>query len=64
MTLGQAVSGKLQPGTYNIGFNDGDETQFDVETLEELQECWSGFCKENGIDESSVDYVELEEKEG
>lgn len=48
MTIREASKGVVTSGreTYNIGFNDGDETQFDVQNLEELQECWSEFCKE------------------
>ena len=48
MTIREAGKGVVTSGrgTYNIGFNDGDETQFDVQNLEELQECWSEFCKE------------------
>lgn len=44
--------------TYNIGFNDGDETQFDVRNYSELAQCWNMFCKENGLNKNSVDYVE------
>lgn len=42
MTLREASKGVVKSGggTYNIGFNDGDETQFDVQNLEELRECW------------------------
>lgn len=43
---------------YNIGFNDGDETQFDVRTLSELEECWKEFCEDEKCDPNSVDYVE------
>lgn len=45
MTIEAASKGVVASGrgTYNIGFNDGDETQFDVQNLEELQECWSEF---------------------
>lgn len=44
--------------SYNIGFNDGDETQFDVYNLQELLECWIEFCAENAFKTNSVDYVE------
>ena len=46
MTIREASKGVVTSGrgTYNIGFNDGDETQFNVQNLEELQECWSEFC--------------------
>lgn len=41
MTLGKAAVGVVYAGggTYNIGFNDGDETQFDACNLQELLEC-------------------------
>lgn len=58
MTLGKVVKGEIKPGTYNIGFNDGDETQFDAENLQDLLECWIDFCSENGYQTNSVDYVE------
>lgn len=58
MTLGQSVKSEISPGTYNIGFNDGDETQFDVENREELLECWIEFCSENCFQTNSIDYVE------
>lgn len=60
MTLEEASKGVVTSGgvTYNIGFNGGDETQFDVQNLEELQECWSEFCKEEQVDPGCVDYVE------
>lgn len=48
MTLREASKGVVKSGggTYNIGFNGGDETQFDAQNLKELQECWSEFCKD------------------
>lgn len=60
MTLGKAAVGVVHAGvgTYNIGFNDGDETQFDAYNLQELLECWIEFCAENGFQTNSVDYVE------
>lgn len=63
MTLRKAAKGvftKQNSGmaSYNIGFNDGDETQFDVSNLQELLECWIEFCTENGFETNSVDYVE------
>ena len=60
MTLEEASKGVVTSGggTYNIGFNGGDETQFDVQNLEELQECWSEFWKEDQVDPGCVDYVE------
>jgi hypothetical protein len=64
MTLGKASYGlSVVKGTYNIGFNDGDETQFDVANYMELFELWIGFCKENDVDIDSVDYVEAVEDE-
>ena len=60
MTIREASKGVVtsRRGTYNIGFNDGDETQFDVQNLEELRECWSEFCKAEKVDPGCVDYVE------
>ena len=60
MTIEAASKGVVASGrgTYNIVFNDGDETQFDVQNLEELQECWPEFCKEEKVDPGCVDYVE------
>ena len=45
-------------GVYNIGFGDGDETQFSAYNMKELDELWRGFCEENGIKKNSVNYVE------
>lgn len=60
MTLGTAAAGVVTTGggTYNIGFNGDDETQFDVYDLAELLDLWIDFCAENNFDTSSVDYVE------
>lgn len=44
-------------GAYNIGFNDGDKTQFDTENLADLEELWCSFCKEEGCQMDIVDYV-------
>lgn len=60
MILRKAAAGIVHAGngTYNIGFNENDETQFSARNLEELQECWTKFCSENGFLTNSVDYVE------
>lgn len=60
MTLRDASKGVVKSGSrvYNIGFNDGDETQFDAQNFKELQECWSGFCKDENIRPGCVNYVE------
>lgn len=59
MTLKDVVNSEsIEAGTYNIGFNQGDETQFDVENFDELQECWLGFCKDERILPDCVDYVD------
>ncbi|MDE6388931.1 MAG: hypothetical protein K2L82_14115 [Lachnospiraceae bacterium] len=65
MTVRRAAAGiyTRQHGTYNIGFvnNEGgeDETQFEnVKSIRELQELFSGFCKENNFPENTVLYVE------
>ena len=59
-SLREAAEGVVTTGggVYNIGFNDGDETQFDAYNLKELEDLWRDFCKENGFKENSVDYVE------
>ena len=60
MTLGTAATGVVRTGggTNNIGFNDGDETQFDAYDLAELLDLWIEFCAENQFSTNSVDYVE------
>ena len=60
MTLGAAAAGVVHAGggVYNIGFNAGDETQFDAYDLAELLDCWIEFCAENNFQTNSVDYVE------
>lgn len=60
MTLGKAAAGVVLSGggTYNIGFNGGDETQFAADNLHELLEYWIDFCAENDFQTNSVDYVE------
>lgn len=64
MTLGTAAAGVVTPGggTYNIGFNEGDETQFDAYDLAELLDLWIEFCEENLFQTNSVDYVERVEE--
>lgn len=60
MTLGTAAVGIVKPenGTYNIGFNGCDETQFDAYDIAELLDLWIAFCAENNYQTNSVDYVE------
>lgn len=59
MTLGKAAANMaFEAGTYNIGFSNGDETQFCADSLSDLLECWIAFCAENGFETNSVDYVE------
>lgn len=39
MTLRRAAESIVKGrGTYNIGFNDGDETQFDTENIDDLED--------------------------
>ena len=56
MTLREASKEVVKSGggTYNIGFNGGDETQFDAQNFKELKE----FCKDEKISPGCVDYVE------
>lgn len=65
MTVSKAAKGIFSRfhRTYNIGFinSDGleDETQFDdVKNIKELEELFSGFCKENGFRKDTVMYIE------
>ena len=45
-------------GVYNIGFNDGDETQFTAFNMKELGELWKCFCEENNFKKNSINYIE------
>lgn len=60
MLIKEAAKGMviLNGHPYNIGFNDGDETQFNPTCLDDLEELWETFCKEEGCAIDSVDYVE------
>ena len=60
MTLGTAAVGVVRAGggIYNIGFNDGDETQFEAYDLAELLDLWIEFCEENQFQTNSVNCVE------
>lgn len=59
MTLRKAAEGVVRGmETYNIGFNGGDETQFDADSLADLEDLWRTFCREEGCEADSVDYVE------
>lgn len=43
---------------YNIGFDVFDETQFTAYGIRDLEECWEGFCEDEGLEKDCVDYVE------
>lgn len=59
MTIREATSGvEIAQAVYNVGFNDGDETQFDVRDFSDLEEMWMDFCKTEGCAPDSVDYVD------
>lgn len=60
MTLRKAAAGvvTVYGGTFRIGFNSGDDTEFSASNLKELEELWRDFCEENGFKKSSVDYIE------
>ena len=50
----------IKPGCYDVYFNDGDSTQFDIypgQTLNDLMDLWNAFADENGINAKSVDSV-------
>lgn len=53
--------------TYDIGFiNDEvgeDETEFDADGINELEDLWEQFCEDEQIDPDSVVYVERVEVE-
>lgn len=65
MILEKAAAGVVTVGngTYNIGFNDNDETQFSADGLQNLLKLWNTFCAENGFQIDSVDYVERTQDE-
>ena len=65
MILEKAAAGVVTAGrgTYNIGFNDNDETQFSADGLQDLLELWNTFCAENDFQIDSVDYVERTQDE-
>lgn len=44
--------------TFLVGFNSGDETEFDVDSYAELMECLVGFFAENGIAKPRINYIE------
>lgn len=46
-----------KPITYRIGFNDGDETELNANSMSELEELWLSLCPEFGCEPDSVDYV-------
>lgn len=64
MTIREAGKGIVTSGggTYRIGFinTDGqeDETELDGFNMEELEELYRDFCKENGFRQNTVTYVE------
>ena len=44
--------------TFRVGFNGGDETEFDADSYAELMECLVGFFAENGIAKPRINYIE------
>lgn len=44
--------------TYRVGFNGGDETEFDADSYAELMECLVAFFAENGIKNPRINYIE------
>ena len=44
-------------GVYNIGYADGNETQFDVDNTDELISLWNDYCKDENIPTNCVEYV-------
>lgn len=60
MTIREAGKGVVTTGggVYNIGFNDGDETQLTAYGMKDLEELWKSLCPEFGCAVNSVNYVE------
>lgn len=44
--------------TFRVGFNSGDETEFDADSYAELMECLVAFFAENGIKKPQINYIE------
>ena len=59
--VNQIIPDDLGPGTYNIGFNENDETQFYADNANDLRGLWEGFCNENDLDPECIDYCEFVE---
>lgn len=43
--------------TYKIGFNNGDQTELNAESMDELEELWLSLCPEFECKPDSVEYV-------
>lgn len=56
LTAGEKVSTNI--GFWNTESKSEDETQFDIETVDELKELWVDFCKVEGLEENAVLYLE------
>lgn len=44
--------------TFRVGFNGGDETEFDADSYAELMECLVNFFAENSIAKPRINYIE------
>lgn len=49
--------------TFLVGFNNGDETEFDADDYAELMECLVVFFAENGIKNPRINYINMSEYE-
>lgn len=60
MRIKEAAKGIVTAGrgTYRIGFNEDDETEFTAFNLTELEALYRDFCKENGFRQNTVNYIE------
>lgn len=64
MTIREAGKGIVTAGwgTYRIGYIDEDgydaETEFTAFNMKELEELYRDFCKENGMRQNTVRYIE------
>lgn len=54
----EIISRDIEPGTYNIHFNENDETQFYAEDGLDLRDLWREFCNENDFEIDCINSIE------
>lgn len=59
MTLREAAANIVveKNCVYTIIFNGNDKTELDADNIDELEEVWREFCKDNKIPEDCVDFI-------